>query len=46
MEKWGTDKEKEEIDQSYKKRKAIQKEIYKGERELIKQQKTRIKEKY
>ena len=46
MEKRGTDKEKEEIDQAYKKRNALQKEIDKGERELLKQQKTKIKEKY
>ena len=39
MEKWGTEKEKEEIDQAYKKRNALQKEIDKGERELVKQQK-------
>ena len=38
MEKWGTGKEKEEINQAYKKRNALQKEIDKGERELIKQQ--------
>ena len=38
MEKWGTDKEKEEIDQAYKKRNALQKTIDKGERELVKQQ--------
>ena len=45
MEKWGTEKEKEEIDQAYKMRNALQKEIDKGERDLLKQQKTEIKEK-
>merc|ERR1712112_185631 len=43
MEKWGTEKEKEEIDQAYKKRNALQKEIDKGERELVKQQKQKSK---
>ena len=43
--KWGTEKEKEEIDQAYKKRNALQKEIDKGERDLLKQQKIKTKEK-
>ena len=43
--KWGTEKEKEEIDLAYKKRNALQKEIDKGERDLLKQQKIKTKEK-
>ena len=41
MEKWGTDIEKEEINYAYKKRNALQKEIDKGERDLLKQQKSK-----
>ena len=41
MEKWGTDIEREEINYAYKKRNALQKEIGKGERDLIKQQRSK-----
>ena len=45
-EKWGTDIEKEEINYAYKKRNALQKEIDKGELDLIKQQRGKSREKH
>ena len=43
--KWGDDIEKEELNYAHKKRNAMQKGIDKGERDLIKQQRRKSKEK-
>ena len=46
MEKWGTDKEKEEIDQSYKKKECITEGDRQGRKWTNKTAKTRTEEKY